>query len=824
VNNAATSLTIGGITDRVSPFCFVKDRKGKDRLMHGKLVISFDDIGIADVPVVGGKNASLGEMVRQLSSQGVKVPPGFATTAGAFRNFIGENRLESGLRERLDKFRQGTATLQATGEAIRQLILDAPFSADLEEAIRVAYRELGRRSGRENPAVAVRSSATAEDLPDASFAGQQESFLNVRGERALLDACRRCYASLFTDRAISYREAKGFEHMEVALSVGVQLMVRSDLAGSGVMFSVDTESGFPGAAIINAAWGLGETVVQGSVDPDKYVVFKPLLDQPGARPIIEKSRGAKSLKMVYAEGGSRRTRIVETSASEREAFVLNDEEIIELAQWAVIVEDHYRRPMDMEWAKDGETGELFMVQARPETVQASRSATTFTLHRLKQKGDPILVGAAVGDAIAAAPACVIRSAADIEHFRDGAILVTEMTDPDWVPIMKRAAGIITDHGGTTSHAAIVSRELGVPAIVGTGDASVRILDGEEITLCCADGDVGTVYRGLLTFDKEEIEVDAVPATRTEIMVNMASPSAAFQWWRLPAKGVGLARMEFIINSAIKVHPMALLYPERVSEESRVQIQEIVRGYSNPADFFVETLSLGIARLAAPFYPYPAIVRLSDFKTNEYAHLIGGSAFEPDEENPMIGFRGASRYCDPRYREAFALECQALKRVREELGFHNVVVMVPFCRTPAEADRVLEEMGAHGLRRGVDGLRVYMMCEIPSNVVLAEQFAERFDGFSIGSNDLTQLVLGVDRDSGILANLFDERNEAVTRTISEAITKAHAAGIKIGICGQGPSNHPDFAAFLVQEGIDSISLNPDSFVRTASHIAAAEARN
>jgi pyruvate, water dikinase len=465
-----------------------------------------------------------------------------------------------------------------------------------------------------------------------------------------------------------------------------------------------------------------------------------------------------------------------------------------------------------------------MVQARPETVQASRSATTFTLHRLKQKGDPILVGAAVGDAIAAAPACVIRSAADIEHFRDGAILVTEMTDPDWVPIMKRAAGIITDHGGTTSHAAIVSRELGVPAIVGTGDASVRILDGEEITLCCADGDVGTVYRGLLTFDKEEIEVDAVPATRTEIMVNMASPSAAFQWWRLPAKGVGLARMEFIINSAIKVHPMALLYPERVSEESRVQIQEIVRGYSNPADFFVETLSLGIARLAAPFYPYPAIVRLSDFKTNEYAHLIGGSAFEPDEENPMIGFRGASRYCDPRYREAFALECQALKRVREELGFHNVVVMVPFCRTPAEADRVLEEMGAHGLRRGVDGLRVYMMCEIPSNVVLAEQFAERFDGFSIGSNDLTQLVLGVDRDSGILANLFDERNEAVTRTISEAITKAHAAGIKIGICGQGPSNHPDFAAFLVQEGIDSISLNPDSFVRTASHIAAAEARN
>jgi pyruvate, water dikinase len=609
--------------------------------------------------------------------------------------------------------------------------------------------------------------------------------------------------------------------MDVALSVGVQLMVRSDLAGSGVMFSIDTESGFPRAAVINAAWGLGETVVQGSVDPDKYVVFKPLLKEPGPRPIIEKSRGAKALKMVYAEGGSRRTRIVETRPAEREAFVLIDKEIVELGRWATIVEDHYGRPMDMEWAKDGETGELFMVQARPETVQAGRSATVFTHYRLEKRGEPIVTGAAVGDAIAAAPACVIRSAADITKFRDGAILVTEMTDPDWVPIMKRAAGIVTDHGGTTSHAAIVSRELGVPAIVGTGNASVRIADGQEVTLCCADGDTATVYDGLLPFETEEVDLGAVSDTHTSIMVNIANPSAAFQWWRLPAKGVGLARMEFIISSLIRIHPMALLHPERVSEEERRTIREITRGYADSADFFVETLARGIAKLAAPFHPHPAIVRLSDFKTNEYAHLIGGSAFEPAEENPMIGFRGASRYYDERYREGFSLECRALRMVREELGFENVIVMVPFCRTPGEADKVLAVMAENGLKRGDAGLQIYMMCEIPSNVVLADQFARRFDGFSIGSNDLTQLVLGVDRDSGILARLFDERDEAVKTMISQAIAKAHEAGIKIGICGQGPSNHPDFAAFLVREGIDSISLNPDSFVRTAQSIADAE---
>jgi len=790
--------------------------------MTDRSVIRFEEVGLADISAVGGKNASLGEMVRALSAHGVKVPPGFATTADAYRGFVAANRLEPELREQLARFHGSDATLQETGDRIRRRILEAAFPDALAEGIRFAYRELAGRSGKADPAVAVRSSATAEDLPDASFAGQQETFLNVRGERALLDACRRCYASLFTDRAISYREAKGFDHMEVALSVGVQLMVRSDLAGSGVMFSIDTESGFPHAAVINAAWGLGETVVQGSVDPDKYVVFKPLLGEPGARPIIEKTLGAKALKMVYAEGGSRRTRIVETRPAEREGFVLSDDEILELGRWARIVEDHYGRPMDMEWAKDGETGELFMVQARPETVQAGRSSSAFTLYRLNGTGEAIVSGAAVGDAVAAAPACVIRSAVDIAHFRDGAILVTKMTDPDWMPIMKRASGIVTDHGGTTSHAAIVSRELGVPAIVGTGSASRSIADGQEITLCCAQGDVGTVYEGLLPFETEEVDLGAIPETGTDLMINMANPAAAFQWWRLPAKGVGLARMEFIISTLIKVHPMALLHPERVSDEERRIIRELVRLHTDPAEYFVETLARGIARLAAPFHPHPAIVRLSDFKTNEYAHLIGGAAFEPSEENPMIGFRGASRYYDERYREGFALECRALKKVREELGFRNVVVMVPFCRTPAEADKVLRVMAEHGLERGKDGLEIYMMCEIPSNVILAEQFAQRFDGFSIGSNDLTQLVLGVDRDSGLLAGLFDERDEAVTRTIAQAIREAHAAGIKIGICGQGPSNHPDFAGFLVRERIDSISLNPDSFVRTARHIAAAEA--
>lgn len=787
----------------------------------------FEELGIADVPRVGGKNASLGEMVRELASRGVRVPGGFATTADAYRSYVEANGIGPALRDRLEDHRAGRATLRETGAAVRELFLRGEFPAGTARQIRQFYRELSARTGRAGLSVAVRSSATAEDLPDASFAGQQETFLNVVGEDELLEACRRCYASLFTDRAITYRELKGFDHLAVALSVGVQEMVRADLGCSGVMFSIDTESGFPRVAVISATWGLGETVVQGTVDPDKYLVFKPLLDVAEA-PIVERTRGgAKLHKLVHdddAPAGAAATRLVQTSPAERQAWVLGDDDVLRLGRWAVLVEDHYGRPMDLEWAKDGLTGELFLLQARPETVQAGRSGTRFTIHHLRGEGRVLAVGAAVGDAVATGPACVVRTAADIESFRDGSVLVTEMTDPDWVPVMKRAAAIVTDHGGTTSHAAIVSRELGLPAVVGTGDASRTIPEGQELTVSCAAGDRGTVYEGTLPFDVEEVDLGELPESRTAIMVNVASPAAAFRWWRLPADGVGLARMEFVVNNIVEVHPMALVHPERVRDEAdRRRIAELTAGFPDGQEYFVQTLALGLAKLAAPYHPRPVIVRLSDFKSNEYAHLVGGAAFEEPEENPMLGFRGASRYYDPRYREGFALECRALRRVRERIGFDNVVVMVPFCRTVGEADRVLATMAEHGLERGRHGLKVYMMCEIPSNVVLAEQFATRFDGFSIGSNDLTQLVLGVDRDAEALRALFDERDEAVTRMISEAIRKAHAAGIPIGICGQGPSNHPDFAEFLVREGIDSISLNPDSFLRTARRIAETERR-
>ncbi|MDJ0324786.1 phosphoenolpyruvate synthase [Cryobacterium sp. PH31-AA6] len=790
--------------------------------MAERSVVWFNEIGLTDIPQVGGKNASLGEMVRSLASQGVRVPDGFATTADAYRAFVAANGIEPVLRHQLELFHSGEASLRVTGEALRELFLGGEFPDDIADGIRSSYRELSEKSGQTNLAVAVRSSATAEDLPDASFAGQQETFLNVTGERDLLDACRRCYASLFTDRAISYREVKKFDHLEVALSIGVQRMIRSDVGGSGVMFSIDTDSGFPGAAVISAAFGLGETVVQGTVDPDKYLVFKALLERPGCTPIIEKTLGAKARKMVYAKGGSARTRMIDTPERERQSFVLGDADIVKLARWAVIVENHYGRPMDMEWAKDGVTRELFMVQARPETVQSQASGTVFTVSRLTEQGPLLIKGVAIGASIASGVACVIKDPADIEKFVDGAILVTEMTDPDWVPIMTRAAGIVTDHGGPTSHAAIVSRELGVPAVVGTGTATEVLKDGQVITISCAEGDEGFVYAGELAFETEEIDLGTVPETRTKVMVNIASPAAAFEWWRLPADGVGLARMEFIINNLIQVHPMALVHPDRVTDPvAQRKIAELTRGYGDPKEYFVQALSLGIAKLTAPYYPNPVIVRMSDFKTNEYAHLIGGAGFEHSEENPMLGFRGASRYYDDRYREGFALECRAIKRVREQIGFDNVIVMVPFCRTTTEADKVLAVMAENGLSRGDKGLQVYMMCEIPANVILAEQFATRFDGFSIGSNDLTQLVLGVDRDAEDLAALFDERDEAVKSMISQAIAKAHAAGIKIGICGQGPSNYPDFAAFLVEQGIDSISLNPDSFLKTVSHISAAE---
>ena len=786
-------------------------------------VMWIEDTGIADIPSVGGKNASLGELSRALKSAGVRVPEGFATTASAYRAFLAANNLEPRIRKHIEDQRAGRSTLRQAGAAIRELFLQATFPEDIAGGIQEHYRALCQRAGQAEAAVAVRSSATAEDLPDASFAGQQETFLNVAGERGVLEACRRCYASLFTDRAISYREMKGYDHLDVALSVGVQRMVRSDLGASGVMFSIDTESGFPGVVVISAAWGLGETVVQGTINPDKYQVFKPLLADQRFSPVIERELGAKERKMVYSQGGDARTRTVETTGREQRSLVLDDREIVLLARWAVAVEDHYGRPMDMEWAKDGITGELFMVQARPETVQARRSTSTFRTYHLDRPGRVLVTGAAIGDSIASGQACVVRDAKDIESFVDGSVLVARMTDPDWVPVMKRAAGIITDHGGPTSHAAIVSRELGVPAVVGTRNATEVLPDGAQVTLSCAEGEEGHVYEGLLEFSVEEVDMQALPATRTAVMINIASPAAAFKWWRLPAAGVGLARMEFIINNLIRVHPMALVHPERVADpEEAALIRKLTSGYQDPQEYFIDVLATGIAKIAAPFHPKPVIVRLSDFKSNEYSHLIGGSAFERPEENPMLGFRGASRYYSSHYREGFALECRAIKRVREQAGFSNVIVMVPFCRTVREADQVIQAMEEHGLVRGVDGLQLYMMCEIPANVVLAEEFAKRFDGFSIGSNDLTQLVLGVDRDSEELAGLFDERDPAVMSMMGQAISKAHAAGIKIGICGQGPSNHPDLAEFLVSQGIDSVSLNPDTYVKTLPVIAAAEA--
>ena len=782
----------------------------------------FEELRSGDVPVVGGKNASLGEMIHALKAEKVRVPEGFATTADAYREFLEANALTEKIRDQLDKLDRGKQPLDKAGKAIRSLFLRAEFPSPIADAIRQAYEDLCQHYKTDEVDVAVRSSATAEDLPEASFAGQQETFLNVTGDKELLEACRKCYASLFTDRAITYRKAHGFDHMKVALSVGVQKMVRSDEAGAGVMFSLDTETGFRNVVGIDAAWGLGETVVQGTVNPDHYTVFKPLLEKRQAKPIIEKILGTKEKKLVYARGGSHTTKTINTSQSERRNFVLADREILQLARWACAIEAHYKMPMDMEWAKDGETGELFIVQARPETVQSQREAGSLKTYELKEKGKRLVAGLSIGEAIAAGKACVLKSVAEIDEFEDNAILVTEMTDPDWVPIMKRAAGIVTDHGGRTSHAAIVSRELGIPAVIGTGDATAVIRDGQEITISCAEGDEGYVYEGKLDFEETQVQLEEIPRTRTQVMINIASPAAAFRWWRLPCEGVGLARMEFIINNMIKIHPMALVrFDELEDRDARKRIQELTRGYEEKTDYFVEHLAQGIAKIAAAHYPKPVIVRTSDFKTNEYANLIGGKQFEPHEDNPMLGFRGASRYYSDRYRDGFALECRALKRVREEIGLENVIVMIPFCRTPEEADKVLKVMADNGLKRGRNGLEVYVMAEIPSNVVLAEQFAERFDGFSIGSNDLTQLVLGIDRDSSELAYLFDERHEAVRTTIANLIRDAHKAKRKVGICGQAPSDYPEFAAFLVEAGIDSISLNPDSVIAVKKRIAKAE---
>ncbi len=719
----------------------------------------------------------------------------------------------------LKEMEDGEKDLAKSGKALRNLFLRGSFPEEIADAICDAYHELCERYETEEVDVAVRSSATAEDLPEASFAGQQESFLNVAGEKALLEACRKCYASLFTDRAIAYRTEKGFDHMKVALSVGVQKMVRSDKAGAGVMFTIDTESGFPHVVVINAAWGLGENVVQGTVTPDEYMVFKPLLDQKNCHPIIGKTKGNKEKKMLYAKGGTKATKNINTSKEERRSFVLDDKEILELARWAVAIEKHYNKPMDIEWAKDGETEKLFIVQARPETVQSQKEATSLKTYTLKKKGKRLLTGLSIGQAIAAGDACKVKSSNHIERFKKGSILVTEMTDPDWMPIMKQAKGIVTDYGGRTCHAAIVSRELGIPAIVGAGEATDKLKDSQEITISCAEGDQGYVYEGILEYEESEVSLEKIPKTQTQIMMNIASPAAAFRWWRLPCEGIGLARMEFIINNIIKIHPMALVgFDELEDREARDRIEELTIGYADKAEYFVDHLSRGIAKIAASQYPDPVIVRMSDFKTNEYANLIGGQAFEPKEENPMLGFRGASRYYSKHYREGFELECKAIKRVRGKMGFKNVIIMIPFCRTLEEADQVLEVLAKNDLKRGTDDLQVYVMCEIPSNVILADQFAERFDAFSIGSNDLTQLVLGVDRDSAELAPLFDERNEAVKKMIQDLIKSAHKANCKVGICGQAPSDYSDFAAFLVEAGIDSISLNPDSIIEVKQRIA------
>jgi pyruvate,water dikinase len=788
-------------------------------------VIWFEALGRTDVPRVGGKNASLGEMVRNLSGRGVSVPPGFATTADAYWRFIEANGLKEAIAAVLNHLAARKSTLAEAGQAIRSAILKGDWPSDIARSITGAYEELCRRAGHDDIDVAVRSSATAEDLPDASFAGQQETFLNIRGEYALLDACRRCYASLFTDRAISYREAKGFDHLKVALSVGVQRMVRSDMGSAGVMFSIDTETGFPDVVLIDAAWGLGENVVQGAVDPDEYQVFKPLLAEGRFRPVIEKKLGAKARKMIYAEEGGRTTRNVATSKAERKSFVLSDDEILTLARWAAIIEAHYGCPMDMEWAKDGETGEIFIVQARPETVQSRQSDAAMRSYRIVSKGKKLLSGLSIGNAVVTGRVCLIESAADIGRFADGSILVTGTTDPDWVPIMKRAAAIVTDHGGRTSHAAIVSRELGLPAIVGAGNATHILHDEQDITVSCAEGSVGFVYEGRADYTVDEVSLDRIPQTRTRIMLNLANPAAAFRWWRLPADGVGLARMEFVIGNHIRVHPMALVHYGRLrDEEARRTIAALTEAYEDKTDYFVDRLAQGLARIAASQFPRPVIIRMSDFKTNEYAGLIGGAEFEPHEENPMIGFRGASRYYSPRYREGFALECRAIARLRDTLGFKNVIPMIPFCRTLGEADKVLAVMAENGLRRGQDGLEIYVMCEIPANVILARQFAARFDGFSIGSNDLTQLTLGVDRDSEALAELFDERDEAVKWMIERVIREARETGAKVGLCGQAPSDDPAFAEFLVSCGIDSISVSPDSFVAVKDHVATAERGN
>ncbi len=784
----------------------------------------FDDIGIDDVPLVGGKTASLGELYRELRAAGIRVPYGFAITAAGYRAVVGD------AQERIATLLRGidgrdVAALARAGASIRAIVEAAPWPADLERSVRDAYSVLSEGTAG-GVAVAVRSSATAEDLPDASFAGQQETYLGVRGADEVVLACRRCFASLFTDRAIAYRIDRGFDHLAVALSIAIQRMVRSDLGAAGVMFTLDPDSGFPNVVLIESAYGLGESVVSGTIDPDAFWVFKPTLAR-GAAAILKRTVGAKDWKQALGADG--RPQRVELPAEDAAALSLGDAEVLELARAAMAIEAHYSRrrgeptPMDIEWAKDGADGHLYIVQARPETVHHGHVAAVGDIFDLAETAEaPIVTGRAVGQAIGTGCARLVRDRADLVKFQPGDVLVAAMTDPDWEPVMKRAAAIVTDRGGRTCHAAIVSRELGVPCVVGTERATTTIVDGEPVTVSCAAGEIGAVYRGTVPFTRRPVDATGLARPKTTVMLNVASPEQAFRLGMLPADGVGLARIEFIMTNAVGVHPMAALHCERVSDpDVRARVEALVSGYPERGAYVVDRLAEGVAMIAAAFYPRDVIVRLSDFKSNEYAGLLGGRDFEPTEANPMLGFRGAYRYTHERYRDAFALECRAMRRVREDMGLTNVKLMVPFCRTPEEGRRVVALMAAHGLRRGEHGLEIYVMCEIPSNVILAAEFAEVFDGFSIGSNDLTQLVLGVDRDSELVAPVFDERNAAVLSMIADVIRKAHAAGRRVGICGQAPSDYPEFARFLVREGIDSISLNPDALLHGLEVIARAE---
>ncbi len=799
--------------------------------MAKKLVLWLNEVGMEDIELVGGKNASLGEMIKGLSSLGIKIPMGFVVTSEAYWHFVDYNNLREKIREILAGLDPNNIEdLAKRGLTIRELIKGGNFPEDLKEEILRAYKELSDMYGQFRVDVAVRSSATAEDLPNASFAGQQDTYLNIKGDETLLSAIRSCFASLFTDRAISYRESFKFDHFAIGLAVGVQKMVRSDLAASGVSFSIDSDSGFRDVVLINASYGLGEMVVQGAVTPDEFLVFKPTLKE-GYEAIIEKKLGRKTHKMVYGTTPDERTKIVPVSKEEQAKFCLEDAEVLKLAKWVMAIEEYYSNkygkwtPMDVEWAKDGELNELFVVQARPETVHSHKDHSKITTYKITEPYETrinkrIVEGIAVGDKVAFGKVRILHDLEDAKEFQAGEVLVTDMTDPDWEPIMKKAAAIVTNKGGRTCHAAIVARELGVPAVVGTGNATEVLENGDEVTVSCAEGERGYVYRGKVEFEVEEFDLNNLPKTKTPILMNVASPEGAFDFSFLPNAGVGLAREEFIINNYISIHPLALIKFDEIKQKDS-EIAEIIEdktfGYENKEEYYVKKLSYGIAKIAAAFYPKPVIVRFSDFKSNEYANLIGGKYFEPEEENPMIGFRGASRYYSEFFKPAFGLECKAILRVRNKMGLKNVIVMVPFCRTHEEAKKVLEVMEDYGLKRGENGLQVYVMCELPSNVILADQFAEYFDGFSIGSNDLTQLTLGLDRDSSLVAHLYDERNEAVKRMIAQVIKVAKEKGKKIGICGQGPSDFPDFAQFLVEQGIDTISINPDSIIKTTKAI-------